>query len=120
EHDVGEVLIAPPEAPGAVIRRVVQHCTTARVRHRVLPTLAELVDGRVMYTQMREVKVGDRLAPARVRLDLPRVAALVSGKTVLVTGAAGSIGSELCRQVAGYGPAEARPHSPPENRNVLS
>ncbi len=105
EHEVGEVLIALPEAPGAVIRRVVQHCTTARVRHRVLPTLGELVDGRVMYTQMREVKVGDLLARDPVRLDLPRVAALVGGKTVLVTGAAGSIGSELCRQVAAYGPA---------------
>lgn len=105
EHEVGEVLIALPEAPGAVIRRVVAHCTAARVRHRVLPTLAELVDGRVMYTQMREVKVGDLLARDPVRLDLPRVAALVGGKTVLVTGAAGSIGSELCRQVAAYGPA---------------
>jgi FlaA1/EpsC-like NDP-sugar epimerase len=105
EHEVGEVLIALPEAPGAVIRRVVAHCTAARVRHRVLPTLGELVDGRVMYTQMREVKVGDLLARDAVRLDLPRVAALVGGKTVLVTGAAGSIGSELCRQVAAYGPA---------------
>jgi FlaA1/EpsC-like NDP-sugar epimerase len=104
-HEVGEVLIALPEAPGALIRRVVQHCTAACVRHRVLPTLAELVDGRVMYTQMREVKVGDLLARDPVRLDLPRVAALVAGKTVLVTGAAGSIGSELCRQVAAYGPA---------------
>ncbi len=105
EHEIGEVLIALPEAPGPVIRRVVQHCTTAHVRHRVLPTLGELVDGRVMYTQMREVKVGDLLARDAVRLDLPRVAALVAGQTVLVTGAAGSIGSELCRQVAAYGPA---------------
>ena len=105
EHEVGEVLIALPEAGGAVIRRVVQHCATARVRHRVLPTLGELVDGRVMYTQMREVKVGDLLARDPVRLDLPRVAALIEGKTVVVTGAAGSIGSELCRQVAAYGPA---------------
>ncbi|MCC6848626.1 MAG: polysaccharide biosynthesis protein [Deltaproteobacteria bacterium] len=104
-HEIGEVLIALPAASGAVIRRVVQHCTTARVRHRVLPTLAELVDGRVMYTQMREVKVGDLLARDAVRLDLPRVAALVAGRTVIVTGAAGSIGSELCRQVAAYGPA---------------
>jgi FlaA1/EpsC-like NDP-sugar epimerase len=104
-HEVGEVLIALPEAPGAVIRRVVQHCTAARVRHRVLPTLGELVDGRVMYTQMREVKVGDLLARDPIRLDLPRVTTLVAGQTVLVTGAAGSIGSELCRQVAAYGPA---------------
>jgi FlaA1/EpsC-like NDP-sugar epimerase len=104
-HDVGEVLIAMPSAPGAVLRRVVQLCRDAEVRHRVLPTLGELVEGRVMYTQMREVKVSDLLVREPVQLDLPRVRSFVAGKTVLVTGAAGSIGSELCRQLAGYGPA---------------
>ena len=104
QHDIGEVLIALPSAPGAVIRRVVQHCTGTGVRHRVLPTLGELVEGRVMYTQMREVKVDDLLAREPVRLDLPRVRSLIAAKTVLVTGAAGSIGSELCRQLAAYEP----------------
>jgi FlaA1/EpsC-like NDP-sugar epimerase len=105
QHDVGEVLIAMPSAPGAVIRRVVQHCTDARVRHRVLPTLGELVEGRVMLTQMREVKVDDLLAREPVRLDVPKVRQLIRDRTVLVTGAAGSIGSELCRQLASQGPA---------------
>jgi FlaA1/EpsC-like NDP-sugar epimerase len=74
------------------------------VRHRVLPTLGELVGGRVMFTQMREVKVDDLLAREPVRLDLARVRAFIVGRTVLVTGAAGSIGSELCRQVAAQKP----------------
>lgn len=104
-HEVGEVLIAMPAAPGSVIRQVVEHCSAAGIRHRVLPTLGELVEGRVMFTQMREVKVDDLLQRDPVALDLPRVQALVAGRTVLVTGAAGSIGSELCRQLAAHKPA---------------
>src|SRR5207253_1659050 len=102
EHEVAEVLIAIPSASPALLRRVVQHCTEARVRHRVLPTLSELVEGSVIYTQMREVKVDDLLAREPVQLDAARVHSLVTGKTVLVTGAAGSIGSELCRQLAAH------------------
>ena len=75
------------------------------MRHRVVPSLAELVEGRVMFTQMRDVKVDDLLAREPVRLDLPQVRSLIADRTVLVTGAAGSIGSELCRQVAAHGPA---------------
>jgi len=103
-HDVEEALIAIPSASGAALRRIVQTCTEAKLRHRVLPTLAELVEGRVIYTQMREVKVDDLLARQPVRLDLERVRSLVGGRRVLVTGAAGSIGSELCRQLAARDP----------------
>ena len=105
-HDVGEVLIAMPSAPTAVLRHVVQRCRDTGVRHRVLPTLSELVEGRVMYTQMRDVKLDDLLARQPVHLDLPRLRAFISGKHVLITGAAGSIGSELCRQVAAYQPTQ--------------
>ena len=104
EHDVGEVLIAMPSASGATLRQVIQRCAEAKVRHRVLPTLGELVAGRVMYTQMREVKVDDLLARQPVQLEVARVSALIAGRTVLVTGGAGSIGSELCRQVAAHEP----------------
>jgi len=105
-HDVGEVLIALPSAPSAVLRHVVQRCRQTGVRHRVLPTLSELVEGRVMYTQMRDVKLDDLLTREPVQLDLPRLRTFLSGKRVLVTGAAGSIGSELCRQVAAHDPAQ--------------
>jgi len=103
-HGVTDVLIAIPSAPGATIRRIVQLCTQARVRHRVLPTLGELVDGRVTFTQMREVKVDDLLARVPVQLDTSSLRSRLAGRTVLVTGAAGSIGSELCRQVAAQSP----------------
>jgi FlaA1/EpsC-like NDP-sugar epimerase len=105
-HDVNEVLVAIPSAPGTLLRRIVRLCEEARVRHRVLPSLGELVAGRVMFTQMREVKVDDLLAREPVRLDLARVRAFVAGRTILVTGAAGSIGSELCRQVAAQKPED--------------
>jgi len=104
-HEVHEVLVAIPSAPGVVMRRIAQHCAEARVRHRVVPSLAELVEGRVMFTQIRDVKLDDLLAREPVRLDLPEVRSLIADRTVLVTGAAGSIGSELCRQVAAQGPA---------------
>jgi FlaA1/EpsC-like NDP-sugar epimerase len=103
-HDVNEVLVAIPSASGPLLRRIVRLCDQARVRHRVLPSLGELVGGRVMFTQMREVKVDDLLAREPVRLDLARVRAFLASRVVLVTGAAGSIGSELCRQVAAQGP----------------
>jgi FlaA1/EpsC-like NDP-sugar epimerase len=105
EQEVHEVLVAIPSAPATVIRRIVQHCGEARVRHRVLPSLAELAEGRVMYTQVRDVKMDDLLAREPVRLDLPAVRSMIDDRTVLITGAAGSIGSELCRQVAAHGAA---------------
>src|SRR4029453_11448115 len=103
-HEVNEVLVAIPSASGALLRRIVRLCEEAHVRHRVLPSLGELVGGRVMFPQRREVKGPDLLAREPVRLDLARVRAFIAGRTVLVTGAAGSIGSELCRQVAAHVP----------------
>jgi FlaA1/EpsC-like NDP-sugar epimerase len=103
-HEIGEVLIAVPSASGTALRRIVQRCGEAGVRHRVLPTLGELVEGRVMYTQMREVQMDDLLPRKPARLDRGRLQSLIAGKTVLVTGAAGSIGSELCRHLSAYEP----------------
>jgi FlaA1/EpsC-like NDP-sugar epimerase len=103
-HGVAEVLIAIPSASGVAIRRIAQRCVAAGIRHRVLPALGELVEGRVMFTQMREVKVDDLLAREPVQLDLASVRGLIAHQTVLVTGAAGSIGSELCRQLAAHEP----------------
>jgi FlaA1/EpsC-like NDP-sugar epimerase len=104
QHEITSVLVAVASASGKEMRRIVQYCQAAGVPYKVLPSLSELVEGRVMYSQMREVKVDDLLAREPVRLELPKLESWLQGKTVLITGAAGSIGSELCRQVARFSP----------------
>ncbi len=98
------VLIALPSAPGAVLERIVAACAALGVVCRTLPSLAELADGRVTLARLRPVEVEDLLGRAPVQLDSQAIAAYLSGKRVLVTGGGGSIGSELCRQVARQAP----------------
>jgi len=103
-HGITKIIIAIPSAPGHLIRRITERSREAGVACQQLPSLSEIVEGRVLYSQMRKVKVEDLLAREPVELGTPRVQALVRGKTVLVTGAAGSIGSELCLQIAAASP----------------
>jgi FlaA1/EpsC-like NDP-sugar epimerase len=101
-----EVLIAIPSAPGGVRRKIVETCTAARVPVKTLPSLHELIAGDLnLAGQIRSVQVEDVLGRQQVEVDLEAVAAYVRDKTVLVTGAGGSIGSELCRQLARLGVA---------------
>jgi FlaA1/EpsC-like NDP-sugar epimerase/lipopolysaccharide/colanic/teichoic acid biosynthesis glycosyltransferase len=104
ELQVQEVLIAMPTAPGAVIRRVVELAHRAAVQVRTLPGYYELVGGRLSVQRVREVRLDDLLRRPPTPMDLDGVAAYLTGQTVLVTGAGGSIGSEICRQVARFGP----------------
>jgi FlaA1/EpsC-like NDP-sugar epimerase len=99
-----EVLIAIPSAPGGVRRQIVETCTAANVPVKTLPGLHELIAGDLnLAGQIRSVQVEDVLGRQQVEVDLEAVATYVKGKTVLVTGAGGSIGSELCRQLARLG-----------------
>jgi FlaA1/EpsC-like NDP-sugar epimerase len=101
-----EVLIAIPSAPGAVRRQIVEACRAERVPVKTLPGLHELIAGDLnLAGQIRPVQVEDVLGRQQVEVDLRQVAAYVKDKTVLVTGAGGSIGSELCRQLARLGVA---------------
>jgi FlaA1/EpsC-like NDP-sugar epimerase len=101
-----EVLIAIPSAPGGVRRQIVETCTAANVPVKTLPGLHELIAGDLnLAGQIRSVQVEDVLGRQQVVVDLEAVATYVKGKTVLVTGAGGSIGSELCRQLARLGAA---------------
>ncbi len=100
-----EVIIAMPSATGAVRRDIVDRCRAANVRVTTLPGLPELMNGEVSVQKLREVRVEDVLGRAPVEIDMARVARYLNGKRVLVTGAGGSIGSELCRQLAQVGPA---------------
>jgi len=104
ELGVDEVLIAIPSAGAPVIRRIAARCAEANVRSRVLPSLSDLVEGRFIYTQMREPSVDDLLGRTPIDLASPVLRSFLADRSVLVTGAAGSIGSELCRQVAGHRP----------------
>jgi FlaA1/EpsC-like NDP-sugar epimerase len=106
EHQPDEVLIAIPSASGDVRRRVVEAAQAAKVPVKTLPGLYELISGDLNLTgQMRPVQVEDVLGREQVEVDFEQVASYLKGQTVLVTGAGGSIGAELCRQIARIGPA---------------
>lgn len=105
-YGVNEILIAIPSAPRAVIRELVEASRATGVEVRILPALYELMDGRVTVQQIREVRIEDLLGREPVKVDQAAIASYLRGRRVLVTGAGGSIGSELCRQVARYGPKE--------------
>jgi FlaA1/EpsC-like NDP-sugar epimerase len=102
EAEPDEVVIAIPSAPGSMRARVVRECRARAIPVRTLPTVFELLQdgGGVVYNQVREVQVEDVLGREPVPMELDAVGAYLAGETVLVTGAGGSIGSELCRQIA--------------------
>ena len=100
------VVIAMPTASGKTIREIIAICGKVGVATRIVPGLYELLGGAVSVQQLREVQIEDLLRRAPVQIDAAQVATLVHGKRVLVTGAGGSIGSELCRQIACLDPAE--------------
>jgi FlaA1/EpsC-like NDP-sugar epimerase len=101
EAEPDEVIIAIPSAPGSTRARIVRECRARSIPVRTLPTVFELLQTRgALSRQMREVRVEDVLGREPVHMELERVGAYLAGETVLVTGAVGSIGSELCRQIA--------------------
>jgi FlaA1/EpsC-like NDP-sugar epimerase len=104
ELDIAEVILAEPPQSGQGMRRMVELSRAARTRLRVVPALEDLLQGRVNVRQVREVKIEDLLRRAPRRLDRGLVAQFINGKSVLITGAGGSIGSEICRQVARFAP----------------
>lgn len=104
-HGVRHVIITMSSAPGAKIREIVRICTAAGVATRTMPQIGEILSGRIGVNQLRPVEIQDLLRRAPVQTDLGSVRRIVEGQTVLVTGAGGSIGSELCRQIARNGPA---------------
>src|SRR5690349_16772731 len=104
EYHPDEVLIAIPSASGEIRRRVFEAAQAANVPVKTLPGLYELISGDLdLAGQIRPVQVEDVLGREQVEVDFERVSAYLKGQTVLVTGAGGSIGSELCRQLARLG-----------------
>ena len=105
QYRVGEVIIAMPGAPGTVIRRIVQAALDLGIKTRTMPSLGEILTGEVSVNTLRNVEIQDLLRREPIQTDLRQVAQLAHDHTVLVTGAGGSIGSELCRQLAMLGPS---------------
>jgi FlaA1/EpsC-like NDP-sugar epimerase len=99
------VLIAIPTASGAQMKAILEKCNAAEVRYKTIPGLADVIQENGLARQIRDVAVEDLLGRVPVHLDQERISEKLRGRVVLVTGAAGSIGSEICRQVARFRPS---------------
>jgi FlaA1/EpsC-like NDP-sugar epimerase len=102
--EIEEIIVATPSASGDQMREIIAHCRDAGVPFKVLPATWEVLHGRVGMAAAREVEINDLLRRPPVALDLAGLERLLKGRRILVTGAAGSIGSEICRQVLRYEP----------------
>jgi FlaA1/EpsC-like NDP-sugar epimerase len=105
KHRAEFVLIATPEATGSQMKEILERCITAGIPYKTVPSLAEIMDNGGLARQIRDVAVEDLLGRTPVNLEHDRISARLRDRTILVTGAAGSIGSEICRQVARFRPA---------------
>jgi FlaA1/EpsC-like NDP-sugar epimerase len=102
--DVDSVIVAMPSAPGTIIRQILQICGEIGVKVMTVPGMAELISGKVSVSQIRPVDVQDLLRREPASIDMRAAAGFLEGAVVLVTGAGGSIGAELCRQIASFKP----------------
>jgi FlaA1/EpsC-like NDP-sugar epimerase len=104
KHEINEIVVAETRPP--LVRRVVSLTESLTdVELKMVPSVADVVEGRTTVSQIRDVRIEDLLARPPVTIDLSSVAAFLEGRRILVTGAGGSIGSEICRQVASLGAA---------------
>lgn len=104
-EDIQEVIIAVPSASGDFVRRVVDLAGGAGVRYRIIPGVFEILSGNVSISNLRDVNLEDLLRRPPVRLNTEEIIGYLRGRVVLVTGAGGSIGSEIVRQIAAFQPA---------------
>src|ERR1044071_5324822 len=105
QHRIQLIVIAIRSASAEQMRRIVQRCTATGTEFKIIPSLQDLLDGRAAIAQIREVQIEDLLGREPVHLDLAQVRADLEGRAVLITGAGGSIGSELARQIVRFRPA---------------
>lgn len=104
KEEVQQILIAVPSASGDQVRRIVEACQKCNASYKILPGIGDLIDGRVSVKLLRDISYEDLLGRSPVQLNTEGIRNYLDGKTVLVTGCGGSIGSELCRQIAKYKP----------------
>ena len=104
DQKVDEVVIALPKPSRDDLRRIIEVCKGQRLTFRIVPGVADLLEGRLDVTRLREVDINDLLGREPITLDMEGIGHFLAGKVVLVTGAGGSIGAELCRQIALFKP----------------
>ncbi len=104
EYNVKEIIIAIPSAPKTTISEIINLCISTGAKVRMIPGINDMLSGKISYSTIRDVDVEDLLGRDPVKTDLVGIAEYVKDKVILVTGAGGSIGSELCRQVAPFMP----------------
>lgn len=102
EYDIDEIVIAIPSADQKAVKEILEICNETECKMRILPGIYQLINGEVSASKLRDVQIEDLLGREPVKFDLDEIASYVTGKVVLVTGGGGSIGSELCRQLAAY------------------
>ena len=105
-RNIDEIAIAMPSANRQQLRRVIQVCEGTKIRFRTVPSITDIASGKFRVSQIRDVDINDLLGREAVELDLDLIEAFVKDKTILVTGAGGSIGSEMCTQVCNFSPKQ--------------
>lgn len=105
-YNVNEIIIAMPTADSATMRMIVDECKRTETKVRIMPGIREMIGGHVSLSKIRDVEIEDLLGRDTVSLNVREVADYIEGNTIMVTGGGGSIGSELCRQIAKYNPAK--------------
>ncbi|AEF17815.1 polysaccharide biosynthesis protein CapD [Thermoanaerobacterium xylanolyticum LX-11] len=105
ENEIDEVIYAIPSASRTVLRKVIDSLSELHMKVKTLPGIYELVNGKVSVSQLRDVDINDLLGRDPIKIDLDEISSYIKGKRVMVTGGGGSIGSELCRQIAKFNPS---------------
>jgi len=105
-NDIEDVIIAMPSAGSRIIRSIVDSCKNANIKYKILPSIGEMIDGTLTISQIKNVEIEDLLGRDPIMLDRAEIGSYLTGKRVLVTGAGGSIGSEICRQIIQFRPGK--------------
>ncbi|MDR1953006.1 MAG: polysaccharide biosynthesis protein [Clostridiales Family XIII bacterium] len=103
-HDIDEIIVAMPSAGRRQIQTIVNECNKTKCKVQILPSLRDLIDEKVSVSALRDVNIEDLLGRDPVKLDIKGISGYIEGRIIMVTGGGGSIGSELCRQIAKYKP----------------
>lgn len=105
-YNISQIIIAMPSTPKKKIAKIIDRCKTTKANIKILPGMSDIIDGKITLKTIRDVDVEDLLGREPVKVDMEGIANYVTSEVVLITGAGGSIGSELCRQIAPFSPKQ--------------